>query len=350
MTRRYSLLGSAPLLASLTFVMLGDSLAGGGAPLASPPAAQSSATRTYTNPVIDEDFPDPFVLRVGRTYYAYATNTNGIDVPVHQSNDLVTWQFVGNAMPTLAPWASSGFTWAPEVMAVKDGYTLYYTARHTESGRQCIGVATASKPEGPFQDRSRQPLVCQLDLGGSIDASPFTDKDGQRYLYWKNDGNCCNQLTSIWVQKLSADGKQLLGQPKDLISNAQLWEGNLIEAPNVWRREGKYYLFYSAADYASDTYAVGVALGSSPTGPFRKLNRDEPWLATRGEVAGPGGQGIISDGAGNTWLYYHAWTEGQIGYEAGGQRSMRLDLLQWKNGLPVLRGPSLSRQNAPTRP
>ena len=36
--------------------------------------------RTFTNPVYDHDFPDPFVLKVGETYYAYATNANGEQV------------------------------------------------------------------------------------------------------------------------------------------------------------------------------------------------------------------------------------------------------------------------------
>lgn len=335
------------LLGSLLSVFAYSQVADAQRAPSTPPA--STAAR-YTNPVIDEDFPDPFVLKVGKTYYAYATNAGGIDVPVRRSNDLVNWQFVGNALPSLPAWASSGYTWAPEVMAVKGGYTLYYTARHTQSGRQCIGVATASKPQGPFRDSSKEPLVCQLDLGGSIDASPFTDQGGARYLYWKNDGNCCGQFTSIWVQRLSDDGTKLTGQPRDLLQNGLLWEGNLIEAPSVFRRAGKYYLFYSAADYNSDTYAVGVAVGGSPTGPFRKLFRDAPWLASKGKVAGPGGQGITTDGAGNTWLYYHAWTAGQTGYESGGVRSMRLDRLQWRGGLPVLSGPSLTPQSAPVKP
>jgi beta-xylosidase len=32
------------------------------------------------NPVYTRDFPDPFVLKVGATYYAYATNGNGSNV------------------------------------------------------------------------------------------------------------------------------------------------------------------------------------------------------------------------------------------------------------------------------
>ncbi|ADV66109.1 glycoside hydrolase family 43 protein [Deinococcus maricopensis] len=326
----------SPLLTGLALLLLGGT---GAAPAA-----------TYTNPVIDEDFPDPFILRVGKAYYAYGTNAGGLDVPVRRSSDLVHWTFVGDALGGLGAWASGGFTWAPEVARTPKGYVLYYTARHTASGRQCIGAAFSANPEGPFRDASAAPLVCQLDLGGSIDASPFTDRDGQRYLYWKNDGNCCNQPTALWGQKLSADGLKLVGQPKDLLYNGALWEGNLIEAPQVYTRANKYYLFYSASDYNSDLYGVGYALGMSPLGPFRKQTRDGAWLATKGKVAGPGGQGVITDGKGNTWLYYHAWTTGQVGYGSGGARSLRLDPLKFVNGLPMLKGPSVTAQPAPAKP
>ena len=36
--------------------------------------AAALAETTYTNPVYGRDAPDPYVLRVGDTYYAYTTN------------------------------------------------------------------------------------------------------------------------------------------------------------------------------------------------------------------------------------------------------------------------------------
>src|SRR3954454_5966005 len=37
------------------------------------------------------DSPDPTVLKVGGTYYAYSTNSGGSLLPVLTSTDLVTW-------------------------------------------------------------------------------------------------------------------------------------------------------------------------------------------------------------------------------------------------------------------
>jgi beta-xylosidase len=346
--------GSPILMALGALILCGGVLAGGGRPqnpTTQAPATQAPALRpaaTFQNPVIDGDFPDPEILRVGKTYYAYSTNAAGSNTPTQQSSDLVNWKPLDDALPELPKWATPGNTWAPSVMAVAGGYRLYFTARHTDSGRQCIGVAASQKPEGPFVSASAAPLVCQLGEGGSIDAQGFTDVSGAHYLYWKSDGNCCGLLTGLWVQPLSADGLKLSGKPSDLLYNGALWEGNLIEAPTVYRHAGRYYLFYSAAAWDSDTYAVGYAVSASPTGPFKKAATN-PLLSTLGQVAGPGGQGVIEDGKGRSWLYYHAWTSGQVGYAIGGERSLRLDPLKWTDGVPSVRA-TTRPQPAPARP
>ena len=303
---------------------------------------------TYTNPVYASDFPDPFVMRVGQTYYAYATNGGGATIQLLHSTDLVNWVYASDAFGNLPAWASPGWTWAPEVATVPGGYAMYYTARHTESQRQCIGVATSNSPLGPFDDSSTVPLVCQIDQGGSIDASPFTDRDSRRYLYWKNDGNCCGQRTYLYVQRLSDDGLQLMGDAKALIYNSEAWEGNLIEAPTLYRRGDKYYLFFSAADYGNDTYGVGYAYGYSPLGPFIKW-RNNPILKSTGKVAGPGHQSILDDRNGQPWMIYHAWEQGNTGYPDG-QRSLRIDRIKFKDGVPNV-VPTTAHQVAPvTKP
>ena len=95
-------------------------------------------------------------------------------------------------------------------------YLLYYTASDTRKNMQCIGVAVASDPLGPFVDDRAEPIVCQTGLGGSIDASPFRDSDGKLYLYFKNDGNRVHARTSLWGQPLAADGLSVTGQATEL--------------------------------------------------------------------------------------------------------------------------------------
>ena len=143
---------------------------------------------SFQNPVLRQDFPDPHVIKVGDTYYAYATNGTGRNVQTARSTDLVKWEVLPDALPVLPAWVKPGFTWAPEVIQVGETFLLYYTARDKASDKQCVGVAVSDKPEGRFKDTRDSALVCQTAEGGTIDASPFLDGD-KLYLLYKNDGN-----------------------------------------------------------------------------------------------------------------------------------------------------------------
>ncbi|MFN8496321.1 MAG: glycoside hydrolase family 43 protein [Anaerolineae bacterium] len=317
-----------------------------------PPAAvaASGAGNKFTNPVVNRDFADPDTLKVGDAYYAYATNANGMNVQVARSMDMVNWDMPREALPALPHWASlqSGLTWAPEVWTSADGktYVMYFVTRDTASDKQCIGLATSDKPEGPFKARDDKPFICQVDEGGTIDAASFVDTDGSRYVLFKNDGNCCNITTRIYIQKVSSDGLTLEGKPTALIENDQAWEGHVVEAPTLWKHNNKYYLFYSANNYAGADYAVGYAVADNILGPYTKpLSR--PFVATQSDpakgppVIGPGGQDIIVDENGRTWLMYHSW-DPTISF-----RWVSIDPLDWEGDKPVLRGPSRQPQPAP---
>ncbi len=303
---------------------------------AGPAPMPTPGPNEFTNPVIDQKFPDPDILKVGDTYYAYATNANSMHIQTAKSSDLVQWSMLGDALPKLPSWAKStfGLTWAPEVTTYDGGKTfvMYFVSRDTASDKQCIGVATSSKPQGPFTSVGDKPFICQLDLGGSIDPSSFADSDGTRYVLWKNDGNCCGQTTYLYIQKISADGLTLEGEPTKLIKNDQTWEGNLVEAPTLWKHGNTYYLFYSANNYAGAKYAVGYATADTVLGPYRKPS--EPFLATstdNGPVIGPGGQDIVVGPHGQTWIVYHSWNP-TIDY-----RSMSIARLNWQGDTPTLK-------------
>ena len=309
-------------------------------------SAETTPAGTFTNPVYDEDFPDPFVLAVDGTYYAYATNSSEANVQTLTSDDLVEWQPGEDALPELGTWAVGGKTWAPEVLQRDDGrFVLYYTANNLELAAQCIGRAVAESAAGPFVDDSKQPLVCQKDEGGSIDASPFRDDDGTLYLLWKNDGNCCGLPTYLYAQRLSPDGLSLTGKAARLVQEDEAWEGNLVEAPTLWREDGRLYLFFSANDYGSENYAVGYAECEAPVGPCTD-SPDNPVLSTKCEAAGPGHQTLVRDDDGDTWIVYHAWPPEAIGSVFPG-RVLWIDRVEWKDGKPVVRGPTCGPQERP---
>lgn len=308
--------------------------------------AQEPGEGEFANPVYESNFPDPHVIQVDGTYYAYATNDDDGHVQTLQSKDLVNWTEGPDAMPELAPWVNPGKTWAPEVLQREDGkYVLYYTADSAEDVSQCIGHAVSDSPEGPFIDRAKEPFICQVDEGGSIDAHPFVDSDGTQYLLWKNDGNCCSLPTYIYAQRLSPDGLKLVGKRVRLVREDAMWEGNLVEAPTMWKHEDAYYLFYSANAYDSELYAVGYATCEEPLGPCKDAP-ENPILTSGNGALGPGHQTIIEDDDGDEWLVYHAWPPDAVGSVYPG-RVVWIDQLRWENGKPVIDGPTAAPQPVP---
>lgn len=298
-----------------------------------PDAASDDATET-TQPstfVIDQDFPDPDVLTTADGYIAYATNSPGLNVQWATSPDLASWKVsTDDALPTLPSWASTGRTWAPDVSeAPGGGYLMYFTAEHTATGRQCIGVATSATATGPFEPRGADPVVCPFDDGGAIDPSTFTDADGARYLVWKNDGNCCGLDTWLQLSRLSADGLSVDGDPVRLIMQTEAWEGALVEAPTLVRHGDAYVLLYSANDYGGDDYAIGVATAPAIDGPYTK--QLEPLLSTAasdGAFRGPGGQDVVLGGDGDDTLVFHSWDENYV------YRGMNTAPIEWDGDVP----------------
>jgi beta-xylosidase len=309
-------------------------------------------------PVFSRDFADPFILPVGNRFIAYATNDAraGINVQLAVSADLRSWSPVPeapdvsrprDAMPTLPAWAQEGSTWAPEVLETGGRYVLYFTARHRASGLQCVGVAASADPLGPFVSEAAAPLVCQFALGGTIDASPFRDRDGALYLYFKNDGNnpAADKPAQIWGQRLSADGMSLQGEAVSLLRNDAAWEGRVVEAPTMTKAPAGYVMLYSANDYGwqkqqrLSLYAIGHAACEGPLGPCRDAP-DNPLLASvhdrkSGCLSGPGHQAVF-ESAGRSFIAFHAWSATADCRPLHQGRHVYIAPLGWKGATPSI--------------
>lgn len=318
-----------------------------------PAAAQPQAQFV---PVFATNFPDPFILRVGRDFYAYATNAerHQANVQMAHSTDLTDWAPVRDgdrlhdAMPVLPPWAREGWTWAPEVIRVEGGYVLHFTAKDRQSGLQCLGAAFSADPRGPFTSDAAEPLVCQTGQGGTIDSSPFRDADGQLYLYYKNDGNARGGPTQIYAQRLTPDGLHVTGDPVAVSRNDAPWEAHVIEAPTMVRHGDRYVLFYSANHFGWEPhqrlspYAIGYAACRGPMGPCADAPGN-PILhsfntRTEGCLSGPGHQSVFN--VGEQWFmsfHAHQAARGCVRVPEGG-RFMYIAPLGWtRDGAPELR-------------
>lgn len=310
--------------------------------IAALPAFQQ-ADRT---PVLDVDFPDPFVLSTDDGLIAFATNARrrgrNVNVQMSRSVDGRAWSAPIDAMPIPPAWALRGHPdiWAPEAMKIGDRYVLFFSARHATRTRPdgltlCVGAAVSDVAEGPYVPQA-EPLTCGGPLG-VIDASPFRDGE-DLWLYVKTDGNCCNVPTTLIAQRLSADGLHLTEDPTIVagFTNDAAWEGKVVEAPQMVMRDGRYYLFYSANDFGGRAYATGYALCASPVGPCRDAPENPILSSTPGlrGLVGPGHIGVF-ESEGGTWIAYHGWRRA-LSDGNWGQRSLYLDRLDWSDGRPVV--------------
>lgn len=254
--------------------------------------------------IIENRLPiaDPYVLYHSGKYYAYGTRINGFEVYI--SEDLKHWRRNESlALPPENSWGARWF-WAPEVYYVesKNRFYMFYSVD------EHICVASATKPEGPFVQDERKPIVANEK---GIDTSFFIDNDGTPYLYYVRftGGNV------IWVAEMNDDLKSLKTETLTrCISAEEPWEriqGTITEGPSILKKGDTYYLIYSANHFESKDYAVGYATASSPKGPWKKhngnpiLRRDKP--AASGLVGtGHGAPFIRADGSYKYIYHAHA--------------------------------------------
>ncbi len=162
-------------------------------------------------------YGDPAVLKGDDGYYLVATSNDAPDAfPILHSTDLEHWQPKGFVFPQgkEPAWAAKGRNvadfWAPEMARVGDEFWLCFTARQATNAL-AIGLARARSPLGPWTDNGGplitgqpvnttglgfDPALPQMS-GGVIDSHIFVDRNGDTYLFWKDDRN------SIWPRPLA---------------------------------------------------------------------------------------------------------------------------------------------------
>ena len=310
------------------------------------------AQNKYTNPVFDQNTPDPSVVQApDGAFYAYGTGGT-----CRKSYDLVNWEDMGIALqrPT---WNDSVRTdkegkvhpmrfslWALDVSRVGKKYLVHYASAYWgNETRTGLGVAEGTSPT-EFTDCGK--MFCSTEIGvqNSIDPCYVKDK-GKKYLIW-------GSFRRLYMGRLTKDGKRIKN-PSHLTQVA----GTAFEGAMVYKRKGYYYLFASVGtccEGAKSTYHTVVGRSKKLAGPYvdrqggRMLdNHYETVIKGNDRWKGPGHNSeIITDKEGDTWLLYHAYDA--LDPEKG--RVMLLDKLLWdEEGRPYVKGgtPSTTPQDAP---
>jgi len=211
--------------------------------------------KTYVNPVLPGDHPDPTLLKVGDDFYHCGSSFHFLPfMPIYHSTDLVHWEVIGRVLPPeKAGWVSdrpSSGTWQGAITYFYGSYWIYFSA-----GGQWF--CKADSPSGPWTDPvevKTNPVTGPLGYDNAI----FVDDDGKPYMVIKN-GQKVNR-----IQELGKDG-QLTGTVMNLDwVNAKL-QYSWAEGPVMCKRNG-YYYYFPAGDVSGGQYAMrGTELTADST-------------------------------------------------------------------------------------
>ena len=306
------------------------------------PVFSQNNSDTYSNPVINRNFPDPTVIKAADGYF-YAYGTSRL-TDIMKSDNLVDWTPVGTAFtPETRPDFEKGAgLWASDINYINGQYVLYYTlSKHMGWQTNGVGVAISGKPEGPFTDLGAILRANEIGVINSIDQF-YMEDNGKKYIFW-------GSLNGIFGVELNDDGLSIKkGTEKFQIA------GDAFEGTMIYKR-GKYYYFFGSVgtccEGVTSTYRLAVGRSESLFGPYlndkgksiMEIDGYTVIVSKNNRFVGNGHcSEIVQDDEGNDWIFYH-------GYDATDEnprsRKLLLDQIKWdKKNWPYIEGgtPSLN--------
>lgn len=238
----------------------------------------------YVNPVLDADYSDPDVCRVGDDFYMTSSSFACFPgLQILHSTDLVNWEIIGAALtdypgpgwsderqwetlgqrldtpsdppPGPQEWRTvpqhGNGVWAPAIR-YHDGEFYIYCG---DPDRGIFMVKT-SDPRGKWDDP-----VWVVKAKGYIDPCPLWDEDGKAYLSHGCAGSRAGHKSVLFVAPMSPDGSRLLGRSRIVYDGHETQP--TIEGTKFYKYNGHYYIFSPA--------------GGVPTGWQVVLKSDSPW-------------------------------------------------------------------------
>lgn len=249
--------------------------------LAAPVLAQSPSNTwnpnvgsdKYRNPVIDADYSDPDVCRVGNDYYMTSSSFACFPgLQILHSTDLVNWEIIGAAItgddyPVLPEYKGTdidwhkriqhgNYVWAPSIR-YHDGWFYIYCG----DPDQGLFMTKTQDPRGPWE-----PIVWVMKGKGLIDCCPLWDEDGKAYLSHGCAGSRAGVKSVLFVAPMSPDGTKVIGPSRIVYDGHE--DQPTIEGTKFYKRNGYYYIMSPAGGVK---YGWQVELRSrSPYGPYEE--------------------------------------------------------------------------------
>lgn len=202
--------------------------------------------KTYVNPVLGGDHPDPTVLKAGNDFFMCGSTFHFTPyLPILHSKDLVHWQEISRVVPPdwneLKTDSPGGGIWQGAVTYFYGSWWIYFS--NGNSGGQYFSKAPS--PKGPWATPEKVKTTSTTGPVG-YDNSIFVDDDGIAYMLTKA-GKPVNR-----IQKIGRDG-HLTGDAINIdwinVNGRYSW----AEGPVMFKRAGWYYYTF-ARDVSGGQY------------------------------------------------------------------------------------------------
>ncbi|MBO4962606.1 MAG: family 43 glycosylhydrolase [Clostridia bacterium] len=346
-------------------------------------------------------------------FYAYGTSDQigCTGFQAWRSKDMVNWEDMGAVyLPDFNNnWAYTNY-WAPEIIYDETGmviqgetynYFMFYNAERYDENEDFVGanrttyqylsVLYAKEPNGPFihpdgfknsngQDLSVTKPVFDFSFSNNlvnadfqclntIDASPFVDDNGIKYMYYSGWGSnregseeqCIYGVKMLdWftpdystVNLLTQNKRMTVDGPVvEHEGSAKAWGVN--EGPFMIKRNGTYMLTFSVYHYEDVNYQIRLATSTNPLDSFVKVDPYNGGSVIRttfewdGVITTAGHHSFIEVGD-EVYIAYHTF-KNRMTIQNG--RALAIDKVQFvnHNGKEIMytNGPTYGYQPLPT--
>jgi len=274
---------------------------------------------TYKNPILNADYSDPDVIRVGDDYYMTSSSFNCIPgLPILHSKDMINWELINYALQKQPPFDVYDKTdhgngvWAPCMRYHNNEFYIYYP-----DPNYGIYMIKTKDPKGTWSE----PILVK-EGKGLIDPAPLWDDDGKVYMAYAYAGSRAGFNSLLVICTLNLDGT-LANNDDVIIIDGHNGE-TTIEGPKLYKRNGYYYVFAPAG---------GVPIGWQTVlrskniwGPYEKRKVLEQGTTS---INGPHQGAWVTTPTGENWFFHFQ------DKEAYG-RVVHLQPMKWVKDWPVI--------------
>ncbi|KAI0096280.1 glycoside hydrolase family 43 protein [Nemania sp. FL0031] len=273
------------------------------------------AAETFTNPIIWEDLADLDVFRVEDVwYYTSSTMHYSPGAPILRSYDLVNWEYISHAVPTLS-W-SAGYNLTGTSRAYVKGIWAS-TMRYRKSNGKWywIGCIEFSKTYVYSAPSVLGPWSLTATLNTCLyDCGLLVDDDDTLYVAYGN--------SQITVAQLSSDATSIVKSQLVYTSPGNI---GTLEGSRMYKKDGQYYIL--------TTHPANQEWVLKASSPFGSYSIKVLANSVSSPVSGGGNphQGGLVDTPDGKW-YYAAFVDAY----PGGRIPVLAPVTWGSDGFPVL--------------